>query len=298
MKQPFAGVWPALFTPFTPEAKPALPVVEKLTDLMVREGLDGLYIVGSTGQWPLLSFADRCAVAERIVRTAAGRIPVMVHVGAATTAEAVALAKHAKKIGADAVSAVTPIYYSYSADDVFAHYRSIAAAAELPFYIYHLSMVHHLTLAPEEYAQRILALPNIAGMKITDRDLFTFGLIHACAGDRLRLFSGADEVMCQAVLSGASGAIGTYYNLWGPACRRARLAVAAGAIAAGRDFMLRFQKAIAKVIYSGSVWAFLRAAMKSKYNIDIGMPPAPNAVSDQPWPDADVESLIALVDGP
>lgn len=297
MTKPFAGVWPALFTPFTPEGKPALPVVEKLTDLMVREGLDGLYVVGSTGQWPLLSFADRCAVAERIVKAAAGRIPVIVHVGSHTTAGAVALAKHAKSIGADGVSAVTPIYYSYSADDVFAHYRAIGAAADLPFYIYHLSSVHNLTLAPDDYAQRILKLPNIAGMKITDRDLFTFGLIHAHAGDRLRLFSGADEVMCQAVLSGAIGAIGTFYNLWGPACRRARQAVVAGSIETGRDFMLRFQKAIARVISSSGIWTFFRAAMKMKYNIDIGMPPAPNGVSDKPWPDGEVQRLIALVDG-
>ena len=65
-------------------------------------------------------------------------------------------------------------------------------------------------------------------MKITDHDLYPFGLIHAYAGDRLRLFSGADEVMCHAVPRGAVGAIGTFYNLWGPACACARDATVAG----------------------------------------------------------------------
>src|SRR5207248_1973275 len=157
----------------------------------------------------------------------AGRIPVMIHVGAVATEDAVALAQHASKIGADAVSAVTPIYYPAGPDLIFEHYRRIGAASDLPLYVYHLSSVNQLTLDPRDYAERILALPHIGGMKITDRDLYQFGLIHSFTRDRLRLFSGADEVLCHAVLSGAIGAIGTFYNVWGPACQAARSAFVA-----------------------------------------------------------------------
>jgi N-acetylneuraminate lyase len=103
-------------------------------------------------------------------------------------------------------------------------------------------------------------------------------------------------VMCHAVLSGAVGAIGTFYNLWGPACRRARQAFVAGSVAAGRAFMLRFQTAIARVLSAGSAWTFLRAALRLKYRIDIGMPRPPLGAADKPWSDADVERMIALVD--
>lgn len=296
MMSRFSGLWPALLTPMDGEGKPDLSVLGQLTDRLIREGLDGLYVVGSTGQWPLLTFAERCAVAERAVQAAAKRIPIMIHVGAASTEEAVALARHAKQIGADAVSAVAPTYYAHSADVVFDHYRAIGSATDLPLFVYHLSQVNQLTIGPEEYARRLLALPNIAGMKITDRDLYTFGLIHAIAGDRLSLFSGADEVMCHAVLSGAIGAIGTFYNVWGPACQKARRAFASGDVAGGTAFMLRFQRAIARVLQSGSIWTFLRQAVRIKYNLDIGMPRSPLGSTDQPWTENDVRQVIALVD--
>lgn len=297
MEVGFADVWPATLTPLTEEGKPAFGALEQLTDLFVRQGLGGLYLVGSTGQWPLFTTEERRAIAECVIRAAAGRIPVMVHVGAVATADAVALARHAERIGADAVSSVAPIYYPHSADVVFEHYRRIGAATGLPLFVYHLSLVHQLRLGAQEYVERLLAVPNIRGMKITDHDLFTFGLIHAFAGDRLKLFSGADEMMCHAVLSGAVGAIGTFYNLWGPACQRARRAFVAGSVEVGRSFMLRFQTAIARVLASGSVWTFLRSAMRRKYNIDIGMPRPPLGSVDKPWPDAEVERLLALVDG-
>src|SRR6516164_5758426 len=105
MTKTFGGVWPAVLTPFA-DGRPALAVLERLTDLFARQGLGGLYVGGSTGQWPLLTADERRAIAECVVRAAAGRIPVMVHVGAASTAEAVALARHAAQVGADAVSAV------------------------------------------------------------------------------------------------------------------------------------------------------------------------------------------------
>src|SRR4051812_43781324 len=208
MKTQFGGIWPAMLTPLHESGEPNLGAVEQLVELFVKQGLDGLYILGSTGQWPLLSPAQRMAVAERVVRSAGGRIPVMVHVGAVATDDAAALARHAAQVGADAVSCVAPIYYPAGADVVFEHYRRIGAATDLPLFIYHLSLVNQLALDPRDYADRILALPNIAGMKITDRDLYQFGLIHAYTSERLQLFSGADEVMCHAALSGAMGAIG------------------------------------------------------------------------------------------
>lgn len=257
----WGGVWPAMLTPMNADGEPSLQAVEKLVELFVRQGLGGIYLLGSTGQWPLLTMAQRRAVAERVVRTAGGRIPVMVHVGAAATDDAVALARHAAEIGADAVSSVAPIYYPFGADAIFEHYRRIGAATGLPLFIYHLSLVNQLALDPQDYLRRLLALPQVAGMKITDRDLYQFGLIHAFAGDRLTLFSGADEVLCHAAISGAAGAIGTFYNLWGPACQAARAAFVAGQVDAGRRFMLAFQEVIAEAIGSHGVWTFLRSAM-------------------------------------
>lgn len=296
MKKKFGGVWPALLTPMTAEGKPALPVLEQLVDLYVQQGLDGLYITGSTGQWLLMSVEERTAVMERVIKAANGRIPVMAHVGAANTADSVLLAKAAAKFGADAVSAVAPIYYGHSEAVVFEHYRQIGQATDLPFYVYHLSSVNPSSVGAKSYLDKLLSVPNLAGMKITDVNLFLFGVIQSGTGGKLQLFSGADEVMCQAVVSGAIGAIGTFYNVWGPVCRQARQAMVDGQIDVASKFMLRFQSAIARVLDSGGIWAFLRAAMKTKYQIDIGMPKPPLGSADKPWDEGQVREVLALVD--
>jgi N-acetylneuraminate lyase len=180
---------------------------------------------------------------------------------------------------------------------VFEYYRLIATATDRPLFAYHLSTVSKMSLGPRQYAERLMAIPNVAGMKITDHDLYPFGLIHAHAGDRLQLFSGADEVMCHAVLSGAIGAIGTFYNVWGPACKAAREAMVAGDVATARAFMLRFQTAIADVLDAGGTWSFLRAAMRLKYGIDVGLPRPPLGATDKQWTDAEVAKIVERVDG-
>lgn len=296
MTRRFVGMWPALVTPFGTDGKPALDVVEQLVDLFAKQGMDGLYVTGSTGQWPLLTVDERQAIVERCVKASAGRIPIMAHVGAVATDDAVTLAKHAKRVGADAVSTVAPIYFSHSSDVVFEHFRRVGAASDLPLFVYHIDQAQKISLSTTDYAERILALPNIAGMKITAGDLYLFGLIHSHAGDRLQLFSGADEVMCHAVLSGSIGAIGTFYNVFGPACRRARAAMVAGQVEKASAFMLKFQQMISRVVSSGSIWSFLRAAMRQKYGLDIGAPRAPLGSLDKPWADEEVAKLITTVD--
>jgi hypothetical protein len=97
-------------------------------------------------------------------------------------------------------------------------------------------------------------------------------------------------------LRGAIGAIGTFYNLFGPSCKRAREAMVAGNVDFAFRFMQRFQQTISEVLGTGSTWSFLRAAMQMKYKIDIGMPRPPLGSCDKPWAEADVRKYIALVD--
>lgn len=296
MTKHYQGVWPAMLTPLDESGQPALGEAEKLVELFVQQKLGGIYLLGSTGQGPLLSLAQRMAITECVVKASAGRIPVMAHVGAISTEDSVALARHAAKIGADAISSVGPIYYRTGADAVFEHYRQIGTAGELPFFVYHLSIVNTLSLGGREYVDRLLGIPNIAGMKFTERDLYQLGLISAYAGDRLQLFSGADELMCHAAMCGVSGAIGTFYNVWGPACQVARQAFVGGSVATGIRFMTAFQVALDEILSSNSAWTFLRAAMRIKYQIDVGPCRSPLGVTDRPWKDADVERLLAAVD--
>ena len=289
MKEIFKGLWSAMFTPTDEAGAPEMGQLEKLVHLLIAQEQDGLYILGSTGQGVLFTEAQRKAVLERVIKVTAGRMPVMVQVGALTTAEAVRLATHAAECGADAISSVAPIYFSGSVANALQHYKKIAAATNLPFFPYQLgnNTMGDIPL----FIEQLLQIPNIAGMKLTTGQLMEISAIHLQAGDRLKLFSGADELLCHASLCGANGAIGSFYNLWGVACKRVLEAFREGDFELAKNFMLEFQRTILYVL--PNIWTFFRKAMQLKYGIDIGRTKAPLGLNQEEWPD---EEVLALSD--
>jgi len=102
--------------------------------------------------------------------------------------------------------------------------------------------------------------------------------------------------LCHAALSGAAGAIGTFFNVWGEPAQRARKAFINGDYAAGRRFMAAFQVGVSEVLKRKSIWTFLQSAMRIKFGIDVGMPRAPLGTQDKQWDDGDVEQLIERID--
>ena len=159
---------------------------EQLVELFAEQKLGGIYVAGSTGGWPLFTIEERKAIAERVVRAAAGRLPVMVHVGAVSTADALCSPNTRRE------SARMPFRRSGRSTippQPMPCSSTIAGSAPRPASLLRLSsdLVAKVNLAPSEYVERLLAIPRIAGMKITDHDLYPFGLIHSAAGERLQL---------------------------------------------------------------------------------------------------------------
>ncbi|MGX5819304.1 dihydrodipicolinate synthase family protein [Chitinophaga lutea] len=292
MKQTFSGLWPALFTPVDESGEPVMDQLEKLVELLIGQKMDGLYILGSTGQGVLFSEQQRKQVAEVVCRLAAGRVPVMVQVGALTTAESVRLAEHAEKCGASGISSVGPIYYHNTAEMALEHYSVIARATALPFFPYQLGD-HSMPGNTLEFVRRLLDIPHVTGMKLTTNQLLDISMIHNYAGERLKLFSGSDELFCHASLCGTVGAIGSTYNLWGVECRQVQTAFMQGDYRLAKSFMLEFQKTIQRIM--PHIWTFLRQAMQWRYGIDIGPTKAPLANTQQPWKESEVRELTQQI---
>lgn len=290
------GVWPAMLTPVTDTGEPSAEMIERIVNVLIDDGVDGLYLLGSTGQGPAFSVEQRKGVAELALNATAGRVPAIVHVGCVSTLDSVELAKHAESVGADGISSVPPIYYASGPDVVFEHYRRIGSSTGLPFFPYHHTMFGEAALADPGYTDQLMAIPNIAGMKITVRDLYIFGLIQQRTGGKLQLFSGADELICHAAVSGSTGAIGSFYNLWGPACKQARQAFVAGDFERARSFMAVFQSTLDHILHSSSPFGFLRTAMRVKYDVEIGAGRAPMSLTASEWNEDEVREIIARLD--
>lgn len=279
-----------MFTPVSDNGEPAYDELEKLTELLISQGMAGLYILGSTGQGILFSTEQRQKVAELVVQTVAKRVPVMVQVGALTTAESMKLAEHAGRIGVQGISTVGPIYYGPTPDMAIEHYTQIASVTDLPFFPYQLG-ANFIPGDAITFVQRLMEIPTTAGMKLTTNQLLDISVIHNYAGDRLKLFSGSDELFCHASLCGTVGAIGSFYNLWGVECSLVLKEFKAGNYELPKEFMLRFQHIIHTVM--PNIWTFLRGAMKVKHGIDIGPTKHPLANTHKPWDENEVRRIMA-----
>lgn len=247
----FTGIWPAMVTPFDDAGELDLTTLERLIGRLIEQGAAGLYVGGSTGEGPLMSPDERKQLAERTVAIVGGQIPVIVHVGGGRPADDIALARHANTIDVAGISSVPPIYYPYPADSVFEHFRQVAAAApDKPFYGYHLTGQSSRPLSMDQYVECLLDIPTAAGIKYTGQNPVDIALLRQLSGEKLMVFSGADECYLGNMAQGAEAAIGSFYNVFLPEWRaihdlaasgrwdeaRERMGVAAHAVMMIRDF--------------------------------------------------------------
>lgn len=291
------GVWPAMFSPLTEDGEPNLTMIDKLIELYLHQQLDGVYVLGGTGQGPAMTMAMRKTITAHTVKAAHGRLPVIVHVGTVATADAVELAKHAADAGVDGVSSVPPFYFPSSAEVELEHYRQIAAATSLPFFPYFNPAVPGgASVAIDRHVHELTKIPNIYGMKLTTRDMYMFGVAHVASEGKLKIYSGADELICHATLSGSHGAIGTSYSLFGAACRKMRCACMEGRFETARSFMLTFQEVINKVLSSDNHYQFFRQGLQLRHGIDIGPGRAPYCAVGRKWDESEVMRLCDTID--
>jgi N-acetylneuraminate lyase len=152
------------------------------------------------------------------------------------------------------------------------HYETIASATDLPFFPYQLGTTS-FSDGLSVFINKLLKVPNMAGMKLTTNNLLEISTISYSSKGKLVLFSGADELMCHAVLCGTTGAIGSYYNVFGPECQYVRQSFLNGNVALATDFMLIFQEMIAETL--PNIWTFFRQSIQMRYGVDIGPSVAP-----------------------
>jgi N-acetylneuraminate lyase len=204
----FKGIIPAAVTPFDAEERFVPAAYEALIERLYGAGVDGLYVCGGTGEGLLQSVAQRKQVAEVAVgNSPAGKL-VIVHIGAFSTADAVELAKHAGRVGAAAVSALPPLG-AYSFAETRAYYQAIAAASGVPLFVYFYPELYPGVSTAGQVLE-LCALPNVAGLKYTDFDLYRLRNLKQAGAVVL---NGHDEVLAPGLLMGADGGIGTFYNV-------------------------------------------------------------------------------------
>jgi 4-hydroxy-tetrahydrodipicolinate synthase len=207
----FKGVLPALVTPFRDGAVDEEAFI-RLVERQVAGGVHGLVPVGTTGESATLSHDEHRRVVEICIATAAGRVPVVAGAGSNSTEEAIELVRHAKAVGADAALVVAPYYNRPSQEGLFAHFKAINDAVEMPVLVYNVPSRTVVDISNEILA-RLSKLPNIVGVKDATGDLARASSQRLMCGEGWTMLSGNDDSALGYMAHGGHGAISVTANV-------------------------------------------------------------------------------------
>lgn len=246
------GIFVASVTPFDAQNKISESALHSLMERNLRQGADGFFIGGSSGECFLLSHEERLAV----LRAAAAyrdRTTLIAHVGAISTAEAADFARQAKAMGYAAVAATPPFYYGFTPREIAGYYHAIARAAGMPVLLYNFPHNTHkpLDLNDRDTVQ-MLRSGDILGVKHTNYDVFELERIKHLNPDLL-VFDGFDETMVAGLALGADGAIGSTFNVMLPEYRRIYDTFLAGDFRKARQMQIRANNVMEALCRAGLI---------------------------------------------
>jgi N-acetylneuraminate lyase len=213
------GLIAAPYTPLDLSGALNLPVIEKQAASLAAAGVKGAFICGTTGEGLSLTTAERMQVAQRWADVCRrGAFKVIVHVGHNSQNDCIALASHAKQVGAHAIAALPPFFFKPAdCEQLIQFLRPIAAAADpLPFYYYHIPSMTAVNLAMSELLQFAAQIPSFRGIKFTHSDMMDYQVCRNFAGGRYEIAWGFDEMLLGALAVGATSAVGSTYNYAAP----------------------------------------------------------------------------------
>jgi len=207
----FRGSFTALVTPFqngTVDEK----AFRALVVWQIDEGTSGLVPVGTTGESPTLSHDEHKQVVEWCIEEARGRVPVIAGAGSNSTREAIDLAQHAEKAGADAVLVVTPYYNKPTQEGLYQHFKTVNDAIGIPIFIYNIPARSVIDMSVDTM-KRLFELKNIAGVKDATANVVRVSQQRAAMGEGFNQLSGEDATALGFMAHGGHGCISVTANV-------------------------------------------------------------------------------------
>lgn len=228
---------PALVTPFK-DGGVDHKTLPDLVEWHIAEGSNGLVPVGTTGESPTLSHEEHEEVIAAVVKTAAGRIPVIAGAGSNNTAEATRFVQFAEKVGADGALVVTPYYNKPTQRGLIEHFTQLNDCADIPIIIYNIPPRSVIDMTPETMGQ-LSKLKNIVGVKDATADIARVSETRITCGPDFIQLTGEDASALGFYAHGGVGAISVTANVAPRLCSEFQAALAAGDFAKALEYQDR-----------------------------------------------------------
>lgn len=215
MKLNFNGLIAAGFSPFKVDGTPDLDKIPPLVDKLIEQGINGFYLMGSTGEGVSVKLEERLAITEAYFEAVNRRVPIIVNVTHSSYGASADLSRHAVQMGADALSATAPSYYGISGIDqlIYAVEKITECQDQIPFIYYHIPGKTGLNFKMHSFLEQLeKRIPQLGGIKYTATSMDDYMLCKENFGDRYKMFFGVDEFFLPALAIGADTFIGSTYN--------------------------------------------------------------------------------------
>jgi 4-hydroxy-tetrahydrodipicolinate synthase len=207
----FSGSIVAIVTPFK-DHQVDEEAFRELIEFHIENGTNAIVPCGTTGESATLEFEEHERVIGITVEAVNRRVPVIAGTGGNSTAEAIELTAHAKKVGADATLQVTPYYNKPTQEGLYRHFKAIADAVPLPQVLYNVPPRTSVNMLPETVA-RLAEIPEVVAIKEASGSLGQMSEILALAGDNIVLLSGDDNVTLPVLAIGGKGVVSVIANI-------------------------------------------------------------------------------------
>lgn len=208
----FTGTYTAIVTPFRNGALDEA-ALERLIQIQIKSGVDGIVPVGTTGESPTVGFEEHIKIIALSVKFAAGKIKVLAGTGGNSTTEAVYLTEHAEEVGADGSLQVAPYYNRPTQEGLFQHFRKVARKTRLPIVLYSIPGRCGVEIAVDTVKRLARECPTIIGIKEAGGNADRVSQLRAALGPRFEIMSGDDSLTLPFMAVGAQGVISVASNV-------------------------------------------------------------------------------------
>ncbi|MCI8316274.1 MAG: N-acetylneuraminate lyase [Lachnospiraceae bacterium] len=292
----YQGIIPAFYACYDENGEVDEGRVEQLTDYMVKKGVKGLYVGGSSGECIYQSVADRKRTLERVVDVSGGKLTIIAHVACNNTAESRELAVHAQSLGVDAIAAIPPIYFHLPEYAIAQYWNDISdAAPDTDFIIYNIPQLAGVALTMPLFRE-MRKNPRVAAVKNSSMPTQDIQMFKAEGGEGFAVLNGPDEQLVAGLAIGADGGIGGTYGVMPELYLKIMELVNAGKLDAAR----KVQYAANDIIYAmcacrGNLYGVIKEILKIREGLALGgvRKPLPPLISEDM---AQVKKCAEMID--
>ena len=270
-KTKYQGIIPAFYACYDEEGRISPERVERLTGLLLKKGVKGLYVGGSSGECIYQSTAERKTVLEHVMKASKGQMTIIAHVACNNTADSCELAAHAQSLGVDAIAAIPPIYFHLPEYAIADYWNAISAAAPgLDFIIYNIPQLAGTALTLPLF-RKMLENPRVIGVKNSSMPVQDIQMFKQEGGPDCIVMNGPDEQLLAGLAIGADGGIGGTYGVMPELYLKIRELFDKGRMEEAREI----QYAADEIIYNmckchGNLYAVMKKIIAMRDGVELG----------------------------